>query len=395
MMSESAGMDVIAERQDAAAATNSFISITSEVGSPSVAVKDVIDVAGIPTTAGASIETAPVPASDAPVIARLRAAGAAIVGKTNLYEWAYGVSSVNRTHGDVRNPNDLARSAGGSSSGSAAAVAAGLCDWAVGTDTAGSIRIPASLCGVVGYKPTHGLYPMEGILPLSPSQDVVGVLAPTVATTIDAASMMAGGVRLPSLGALGGRGEVALVVPAGWVRDLDPSTEDAWGRFARGLAEREFPERQQLFDDAVVLQSAEAYAVHSQALEASPDSFHPDVRARIRNGGTVTEDLRDDAAIRLAVRAEQIDMLLAPNELVVLPTTACVAPILSEPDPREPLTRFVRPFSGTGHPAISIPLTVPGLPVGLQLVARRNDDAWLLHASAQVELRISMMTSRA
>lgn len=380
---------IIAARRRASAATNSFISFTSETGTPAVAVKDLIDVAGMPTTAGAAFDGAAVAARDATVVARVRASGAAIVGKTNLYEWAYGVSSANRTYGDVHNPWDYARSAGGSSSGSAAAVAAGLCDWAIGTDTAGSVRLPASLCGVVGYKPTHGLLPTDGVVPLSPSQDVVGVLAPDVMTAAGAAQVLAGQVQLPALSPVEDRGEVQLVVPAGWVADLDVQTEDRWRAFSGGLPERTFVPRQDLFDNAVTLQAFEAHEIHAAELRNNPHRFHKDVQDRIRNGSGVSPDVARAARSRLSDLAGQIDLLLAPGEVLVLPTTACVAPRLDEPDPREPLTRFTRPFSGSGHPAISIPLRGVSLPVGIQLVVRRNDDAWLFAAAASVELQIA------
>lgn len=380
---------IIAGRRRAAAATNSFITFTAEVGTPSVAVKDLIDVAGLPTTAGAPFDRAAIADSDAPVIAHLRAAGAAIVGKTNLYEWAYGVTSTNRAHGDVHNPRDHSRSAGGSSSGSAAAVAAGLCDWAIGTDTAGSVRLPASLCGVVGYKPTHGVISTEGVIPLSPSQDVVGVLAPDVPTAAAAAALLTGEAGLPSHGDSGGRATREFIVPAGWVVDLDAPTSRAWNLIAERLPERELVSREDLFENAATLQAFEAYAVHAEALKADPERFHPDVRARLFSGRRVSAERAAEAVERLKTLAEGIDERLAPNEVLVLPTTACVAPRLDEPDPREPLTRFTRPFSGSGHPAISVPLPVRGLPVGLQLVARRGDDDWLLTTASVVEQRLA------
>jgi Asp-tRNAAsn/Glu-tRNAGln amidotransferase A subunit and related amidases len=154
----------IRERAD----LNAFISVSSEEGSGTVvAVKDLVDVAGMVTTAGAVILPRAPAAEDAPVVRRLRGEGCVIVGKTNLHEFAYGVTSVNPHYGAVRNPHDLDRVAGGSSGGSAVAVAAGMCDWAVGTDTGGSIRIPASFCGVVGFKPALGSIDTAGVIPLS------------------------------------------------------------------------------------------------------------------------------------------------------------------------------------------------------------------------------------
>src|SRR5581483_10904453 len=171
---------------------------------------------------------------DAPVVRRVREHGAVVVGKTNLHEFAYGVTSVNPHYGAVLNPHDTERVAGGSSGGSAVAVAAGMCDWAVGSDTGGSIRIPASLCGVVGYKPTRSLISTLDVVPLSRSLDTVGPLAPDVAGAARAAEMMGApgalvpesATRAPSLG-----------VPAGWVRpdELDEATGEVWKAVSTGV----------------------------------------------------------------------------------------------------------------------------------------------------------------
>src|SRR6059058_1513224 len=170
---------------------NAFISVSDEQGAgDAVAVKDLVDVQGMVTTAGGVI-LPDVPASeDAPVIKRLRQSGCAIVGKANLHEFAYGVTSINPHYGTVRNPHDTGRVAGGSSGGSAVAVAAGLCDWAVGSDTGGSIRIPASLCGVVGFKPTLGTVDTTGVFPLSRTLDTIGPIAPDVRSAARALEMM-------------------------------------------------------------------------------------------------------------------------------------------------------------------------------------------------------------
>src|SRR5712692_10128263 len=181
------------ERARRAAHLNAFLCFTDEHGpGPAVAVKDLIDVRGVPTTGGGVILPRVPAAADAPVITRIRAGGCGVVGKTNLHEWAYGASSRNPHYGDVLNPGLPGRSAGGSSSGSAAAVAAGLCDWAIGTDTAGSVRIPASLCGIVGFRPTYGSIPTGNVIPLARSLDTVGALAPSVEAAADAVALMAG-----------------------------------------------------------------------------------------------------------------------------------------------------------------------------------------------------------
>src|SRR4029077_11908344 len=179
----------ILERAD----LNAFISVSSEEGSGTVvAVKDLVDVAGMVTTGGGVILPREPATADAPVVKRLRTEGCVVVGKTNLHEWAFGVTSTNPHYGAGRNPHDLDRVAGGSSGGSAVAVAAGMCDWAIGTDTGGSIRIPASLCGVVGFKPALGSIDTNGGIPLAHSLDTLGPLAADIASTARAYSMMSG-----------------------------------------------------------------------------------------------------------------------------------------------------------------------------------------------------------
>src|SRR5919109_1043921 len=160
---------------------NAFISRSKEAGrGEAVAVKDLVDVAGMVTTAGGIILPEIPATEDAPVVARLRRAGCVVVGKANLHEFAYGVTNINPHYGTARNPHDPNRVSGGSSGGSAVAVAAGLCDWAIGSDTGGSIRIPSSLCGVAGFKPAFGSIDIAGVIPLSKSLDTLGPIAPEI-----------------------------------------------------------------------------------------------------------------------------------------------------------------------------------------------------------------------
>src|SRR6202035_4309800 len=196
---------------------HAFISISSEEGAGTVvAVKDLVDVAGMVTTAGGIILPKVPAAKDAPVVHKIRGAGCVIVGKTNLHEFAYGVTSSNIHYGSVRNPHDPSRVAGGSSGGSAVAVGAEVCGWAIGSDTGGSIRIPASLCGVVGFKPELGTLDLTGVVPLSWSLDTLGPMARDVAGVMRAYSMMSGETV--------GSSHLApprLAVPGGWAHRLD------------------------------------------------------------------------------------------------------------------------------------------------------------------------------
>src|SRR5467141_5353862 len=203
---------------------NAFIAISSEIGTGTVvAVKDLVDVAGMVTTAGAIILPDTPAGEDAPVVKQIRTHGCVVVGKANLHEFAFGVTSVNPHYGAVRNPHDPSRVAGGSSGGSAVAVAAGMCDWAVGSDTGGSIRVPASLCGVVGFKPELGSIDTTGVIPLSRSLDTLGPLASDVMGAARAYSMMSGEAMPPEP-----MNQPRLAIPKGWVADLDEETERAW-----------------------------------------------------------------------------------------------------------------------------------------------------------------------
>src|SRR5438552_3520862 len=188
-----------------------------------VSVKDLYDTKGIRTTAGSKIFENRVPNEDAVAVRKLKEAGAVIVGKTNLHEFAYGVTNINPHYGTARNPHDPGRVAGGSSGGSAVAVAAEMCDWAIGSDTGGSIRIPASLCGVAGFKPAFGSIDIRGVVPLSWSLDTLGPIAPDVTRAARAFSVMSGEPI-----DLSGLERPRLAIPRDWVIDLDEATQRAW-----------------------------------------------------------------------------------------------------------------------------------------------------------------------
>jgi Asp-tRNA(Asn)/Glu-tRNA(Gln) amidotransferase A subunit family amidase len=355
----------IEERADLRA----FISLSFEEGAGTVvAVKDLIDVAGMVTTAGGIILPDVPAAQDAPVVQKIRGAGCLIVGKTNLHEFAYGVTSTNIHYGTVRNPHDLGRVAGGSSGGSAVAVAARMCDWAIGSDTGGSIRIPASLCGVVGFKPELGTIDLTGVVPLSWSLDTLGPMAPDVAGVMRAYSMMSGETV--------GTAQLAaprLAVPAGWVTRLDEATERAWRLVSQGLPEIEFVDRDRLFRNGLTILLVEAATYHRRWANDFPEKYGPDVLAHIRRGlGILAVDFeeatRDRPRLMEAARRgmEGIDAL-------VLPATGIVAPPVDAGDEvREPLSRFTRPFNTTGQPVVTLPAPVSGLPVGMQVVGRTN-----------------------
>lgn len=365
---------------------NAFISVSSESGAgPVVAVKDLIDVRGLVTTAGGR-QLPDVPArKDAPVVDRLRRHGCVVVGKTNLHEFAYGSTSENPHYGPVRNPHDHARVAGGSSGGSAVAVACGMCDWAIGTDTAGSLRIPASLCGVVSIKPTAGLVPTAGCIPLSRSLDVIGPMAADVATAATALGMMSGDPGFGGLRAGGGTLKLG-VAPRGWVEALDTETSRAWASVSAGWPEVALPDRAELSQVCTTISMYEASAYHRPWLSAHPERYgDPDVRDRLLKGLAIPDAEYENALSRRPELAVALEEAIGDMDALLVPATAIVAPLIGGGDVREPLTRFTRPFSATGLPVVTIPAKTPGLPVGIQVVGRRGEDRRLIEVALAVE----------
>ena len=349
-----------------------FISTSSEEGAGEVvAVKDLIDVAGMVTTAGGIILPNEPAERDAAVVERLRQEGCLFAGKTNLHEFAYGVTSVNPHYGAVRNPHDPSRVAGGSSGGSAVAVATGMCDWAIGSDTGGSIRIPASLCGVTGFKPALGSIDTTGVIPLSWSLDTLGPMAPDVAITASAYSMMSGEI-VPT----GNVERPRIAVPAGWIAGLDEPTERAWRLVSAGLPEIDFVDRARLFRAGLTILLVEAATYHRKWADEFPEKYGTDVIGHIRRGLAVLavdfeEALRERPALQAqaAQAMQNVDALLVPATAIVAP------PVDAGDDVREPLARFTRPFNTTGQPVVVLPAPVRGLPVGMQVVGRTNAGA--------------------
>jgi aspartyl-tRNA(Asn)/glutamyl-tRNA(Gln) amidotransferase subunit A len=359
---------------------NAFISLSVETGiGIVVAVKDLVDVAGMVTTAGGVILPDTPATADAPVVRRIREAGCVVIGKTNLHEFAYGVTSANPHYGTVRNPRDPSRVSGGSSGGSAVAVAAGMCDWAIGSDTGGSIRIPASLCGVSGFKPEFGSIDIAGVVPLSWSLDTLGPLAPDIETAARAYTMMSGeSVSLERLE------RPRLAVPRGWVDDLDEPTARAWGLVSRGLPEIDFVDRDRLFRCGLTILLVEAATFHRRWAAEFPEKYGSDVLAHIQRGLAVLAVDFEEALRERAVLREAASRGMEGIDALVLPATAIVAPPVDAGDEaREPLTRFSRPFNATGQPVAVLPAPADGMPVGIQVVGRTN--AGTLRAAAWLE----------
>ena len=367
---------------------NAFISLSSETGSGQVvAVKDLIDVKGMITTAGGRLLPAVRAADDAPVIARLRSYGCVMVGKTNLHEFAYGSTSDNPHYGPVRNPHDDRRMAGGSSGGSAVAVATGMCDWSIGTDTAGSLRIPASLCGIASMKPSHGLVSTEGVFPLSQTLDVVGPMAADVATLGQALAMMSGYDEL-ALARPATKGLRIGIAPAGWVEGLDGETESAWREVSAGLPEVPLPDRGIMSDVCTTISMYEASANHLGWIRTQPERYgDADVRARLIRGLSITEVEHQAALAARPALLTEMTKAMEGFDAVLAPATAIVAPLIDGSDVREPMTRFTRPFSATGQPVVTLPAKVRGLPVGIQVVGRPGEDMRLLQVAMALEVQ--------
>ena len=351
---------------------NAFISVSSEEGSGTVvAVKDLVDVAGMVTTAGGIILPDVPAAHDAPVVRRIRQHGCVVVGKTNLHEFAYGVTSVNPHYGPVRNPIDPSRVAGGSSGGSAVAVATGMCDWAIGSDTGGSIRIPAALCGIVGFKPALGSIEVTGVIPLAHSLDTLGPMARNVEEAAIAFTIMSGeSVPLDPLP------RPRFGVPAGWVYGLDEQNARAWTLVSRDVPEVTFLDRDELFRVGLTILLVEAARYHRQWATDTPERYGPDVLALIRRGFDISGVDFEAALIDLHRLRSDASAAMQGIDALLLPTTAIVAPpIDSGSEVREPLARFTRPFNTTGQPVVTMPVRIDGLPVGVQVVGSTNADA--------------------
>ena len=365
-----------------------------------IGLKDLIDTGGVLTTAASARFRDRVPQQDAEVVRRLKAAGAVLIGKHNLHEFAYGASSLVSYFGWVRNPVDPGCIAGGSSGGSAAAVAVGMCLAAIGTDTAGSIRQPAALCGTVGLKPTFGLVSSKGIIPLSASLDHAGPITRTVedaALVLDVIADPMPGHRYAADLNVEVR-DFRLAVPRTFFfEDLDPevqgAVEAAIREFAR-LGCQVFDIELAVPSDRTV-QDFEAYAWHRETILSSPELYQEQTLTRLRSAERITAAEHEKAREELHQLRAEISRSLAGVDFMVIPTTARPAPqisdLLSEPGRLRPaellLLRNTRPMNVWGLPAISIPcgLTGRGLPIGLQLVASAGEEGKLLRAAYAFE----------
>ncbi len=374
-----------------------------------IAVKDMLETKGIRTTAGSKFFTDYIPVEDGVVVKKLKDAGAIIIGKTITHEIALGVTTVNPHFGTCRNPWDLNRIPGGSSGGSAVAVATGMALAALGTDTGGSIRIPASLCGVTGLKPTFGRVSVRGVFPLSWNLDHIGPLTRTVADAALILQVIAGydpedpySINEPiddfSKGIEKGIKDQRVALAIGeYIAEADPEVLNAIHQAARvfeKLGARVENVDMSFLREAALANSlmtpADGAAYHQQRLAEHPDWFGADVRQRLETGRAVTSTEYIKARRTQSEMKHRLGRFFEQYDLLLMPSTPISAPLIEGNDAVEQarrLTRFTSPFNLTGLPALSIPCgyTNGDLPIGLQIISRAWNEAAVLQAGRAYE----------
>ena len=347
-----------------------------------VAVKDLLDTAGLTTTYGSALFADHIPAVSADAVQLLEEAGFAMAGKTNLHEFAYGISSQNDHYGTVPNPVAPGRLAGGSSGGSAAAIAAGDVELALGSDSAGSIRIPAAWCGCVGFKPSHGLVSVEGCFPLAPSYDVVGPMASTVDGCERLMRVLAPGFEPVELASL-----EELEVGVAWLDRADPLVRE---RVSEAAAL--FPRRRELDLPLAPANRSdfmrEVADVHRVLFLGNEELYGDNVRGKIEKCLRVSDAEAADAERERAEYHERFLEAVGEVDLVVTPTVLLVAPPANADELalRLPATDHTYPFSSLGWPALALPCgpAEDGLPASVQLAAPAGADARVLAAGRLV-----------
>jgi aspartyl-tRNA(Asn)/glutamyl-tRNA(Gln) amidotransferase subunit A len=384
-----------------------------------IAVKDLFDTQGVKTTAGSVILKDYVPARDATVLARLRQQGAVILGKLNLHEFAYGGTGVNPHYGTSKNPWALDRIPGGSSSGSGVAVAAGLAFGALGTDTGGSVRMPASLCGIVGLKPTYGRCSRAGIIPLAWSLDHPGPMVRSVADAALMLNVIAGhdphdpatvrhAVPDYTRGLTNDLRGVRVGIPrlVLW-EDLDPEVETVMdatvrqltqlgGRLGARVEEVTLPQMRHAVLASSIIIGAEGAAYHYEWLRTAAEQYGEDVRLRLKQGALLpaaayfkAQRLREAIRRELDATLTSVDVLLTPTLPIATPTIdrCTVTPGMPLPPELLHIPRLTRPFNLTGHPVISVPcgFTQSGMPVGMQIIGRAFDEVMVLRVAQAYE----------
>jgi aspartyl-tRNA(Asn)/glutamyl-tRNA(Gln) amidotransferase subunit A len=377
-----------------------------------ISLKDLIDVKGTTTTAASRVREGHVAAADAPVVMRLREAGAVIIGKTNLHEFALGTTNEDSAFGPARHPLDPARSPGGSSGGSAASVLAEMAYASIGTDTGGSIRIPSAACGLVGLKPALAEVPTAGIVPLSSTLDHVGPLC----RSVEDAGIVYDVLRAATPGGeRKGRGVEGLrlgVLRGYFMAVLDPQVASAFEHACARLRDAgvtlqdvDVPHAGDIAPIYVHIVLSEAAAYHGKTLENHGDKYTPNVRHRLEMGRYILAEDYVRALRGREVLIGEVDAALAGCEGLVLPSLPIPAHKIGVSSVRiggtdEPIRnvtlRLTQLFNVTGHPAVTVPCgsTPEGLPIGAQLVGRRSGTSELLDLAGALELHLGPGTSR-
>jgi aspartyl-tRNA(Asn)/glutamyl-tRNA(Gln) amidotransferase subunit A len=345
-------------------------------------VKDLFDTAGIRTTYGSAVFGEHVPAKSATWVRQLEQAGWMNVGKTNLHEFAYGVTSQNMHYGVVPNPSYPGRTAGGSSGGSAAAIVLGLADAALGTDTGGSIRIPAACCGIAGFKPSYGLVPIDGVFPLAPTFDHAGPMARDVQGCIELLGIEVEPVALAEL-----------------------STAVAWADRAEPLVrERVLTIRAEPIDFPTAENVSPAFMrevgdVHRELYPENAELYGDNIRDKIERCIALGDSEYDAARRARAEHAERAHAALEGFDLLLTPTLGFVPPAADviETEIRGAFTLFTFPFNALGWPALAVPAgpAENGLPASIQVVGRPGDDALVLAAGLEIEAALKARRSSA
>ena len=381
-----------------------------------IGLKDLFDTKGVRTTAGSKIMAERVPSEDSEVVALLNHAGAILLGKLNMHEFAFGITNVNPHYGPARNSWNKDRITGGSSGGSGTATAAGLCAAALGSDTGGSIRIPACFCGIVGLKPTYGRVSKRGVLPLSWSLDHVGPMTRTVEDAALMLQVIAGydtgdpgsaDIAVPNYSteiAKGIQGMRIAVLRGGYVLPMDDDIESAFLesiKVLKGLGATvtdpvELPYIEDTLSANITIISSEAATVHQTEMDGRPQDYGEDVLARLSIGrdhpATVYINARN---IQRQMRDKLADSL-ANYDALMLPMMPLGAPTIGQNDVlvggkvldvRAAVTRYTQPFNLTGFPAVSVPcgFTHDGLPIGFQLAAKPFEESTLLRIAHTYE----------
>jgi aspartyl-tRNA(Asn)/glutamyl-tRNA(Gln) amidotransferase subunit A len=371
-----------------------------------VSIKDLVDVAGTPTTSGSAVAPRH-PIHDAPVVRNLRRAGAIVIGKTNLHEFAYGTTSDETAFGAVRHPQDPSRSPGGSSGGAAVSIVEGMALGALGTDTGGSIRIPAAVCGIVGLKPTYGEISCEETVPLSATLDHIGPLARTVQDCSVLFLAMRDGEVAPDAGARP-RSPAWLGVPGGYffekldddVRTLFERARSTLAAAGHSISAVDIPLAERTPEVYLHIGLPESAWYHAPLLASQADKYSPGVRRRIELGRYVlAEDYLRAMQAREVLR-RQVDRALEGLDALFLPALAIGAPRIGDSTVKidgaaEPvraiMLRLTQLFDISGHPAIALPCGVgqDGFPRSVQLVGHRGGTQRLLDVAAAVEAQIT------